>query len=108
MNRLSAGDVSVDDVDCFDSVDGKPLVVSLQDVTFNYRSDEKLIDNLNMNVVQGHIYALLGPSGCGKSTTIKIMLGLMRQQKGSVKVFGQTPNTPACPVPGKFLFSKVS
>src|SRR6476659_3809782 len=36
--------------------------------------------------------ALLGPNGAGKSTTIDLLLGLQRPDRGTVKVFGRTPD----------------
>lgn len=76
-------------------------MVYLENVTYQYGAKEKLIEDLCLNIQQGHIYGLLGPSGCGKSTTLKIILGLLRPHRGKVMVFGSTPYTPDCPVPGK-------
>ena len=46
------------------------------------------LNNLDMEVRKGDIYGFLGPNGSGKSTTIKILLTLVRQEKGTIKVFG--------------------
>jgi ABC-2 type transport system ATP-binding protein len=53
------------------------------------------VDGLSLKVEQGSIMGLIGPNGAGKTTTIKIVLGLLRQDRGQVKVFNQDPwNNP--------------
>jgi ABC-2 type transport system ATP-binding protein len=46
------------------------------------------VNNLNLNIRQGEIFGLLGPNGSGKSTTLKMLLGLVQPDEGSVKVLG--------------------
>ena len=49
------------------------------------------IDDLNLCVGKGEIYALLGPNGAGKTTTINCFLGFVRPDKGRVLVNGNDP-----------------
>lgn len=49
------------------------------------------VDSLNLSLDVGSVTALIGPNGAGKTTTIKMILGLLKPDKGSVKVFGQNP-----------------
>lgn len=49
------------------------------------------VDNLNLSLNEGSVTALIGPNGAGKTTTIKMLLGLLKPDKGSVTVFGQDP-----------------
>ena len=46
------------------------------------------VNNLSLNIRQGEIFGLLGPNGSGKSTTLKMLLGLVQPDEGSVKVLG--------------------
>ena len=46
------------------------------------------VNSLNLAVEPGEIRGLLGPNGSGKSTTMKIILGILRPDAGSVKVLG--------------------
>jgi len=46
------------------------------------------VDNVNLNVRKGEIFGLLGPNGSGKSTTMKMLLGLIQPESGSVRVLG--------------------
>ncbi len=47
------------------------------------------LNNLNLGVEEGEIYGLLGPNGAGKSTTLRILCGLLKQDKGKIEVFGR-------------------
>jgi ABC-2 type transport system ATP-binding protein len=49
------------------------------------------VDNLNLSLEEGSVTGLIGPNGAGKTTTIKMILGLLKPDKGGVKVFGQDP-----------------
>jgi len=46
------------------------------------------VDNVDLNVKPGEIFGLLGPNGSGKSTTLKMLLGLVQPEGGSVNVLG--------------------
>jgi len=46
----------------------------------------KAVDNLSLNINKGEIFGFLGPNGAGKTTTIKSVLGLIKPDKGFVKI----------------------
>ncbi len=46
------------------------------------------VDGLDMRVEAGSIFGFLGPNGAGKTTTIRMLLGLLRPQSGSIAIFG--------------------
>lgn len=48
------------------------------------------VNQVNLLVPKGGIYGFLGPNGAGKSTTIRMLLGLIKETKGEVKVFNQS------------------
>jgi ABC-2 type transport system ATP-binding protein len=48
-----------------------------------------VLRGIDLEAAPGRITAYLGPNGAGKSTTIKILLGIVRDYQGSVKVFGE-------------------
>lgn len=48
------------------------------------------VDQVNLLVPKGGIYGFLGPNGAGKSTTIRMLLGLIKETKGEVKVFNKS------------------
>lgn len=51
--------------------------------------NKKVLKGINLDVHKGQIIGYIGPNGAGKSTTVKIMLGLIEQYTGEIKVFGQ-------------------
>lgn len=65
-------------------------VIEVQNVTFG-RNGEKILDNVNLSVEPGDFYAIIGPNGGGKTTLLKIILGLLTQQSGSVRLLGGKP-----------------
>jgi len=50
---------------------------------------KKVLKGIDLDVYRGQIIGYIGPNGAGKSTTVKIMLGLIEQYTGEVKIFGQ-------------------
>ncbi len=46
------------------------------------------IRDLSLKVPAGALYGFLGPNGCGKTTTIRLLLGLLRPDSGSVRLLG--------------------
>jgi ABC-2 type transport system ATP-binding protein len=46
------------------------------------------LEDIRLNVPEGQIMGLIGPNGAGKSTTIRILLGLVHQDSGEVRVLG--------------------
>lgn len=53
----------------------------------------KALSGVSFNINSGEIFGLLGPNGAGKSTTIKIILGLLKANSGTCKIFGNTIST---------------
>src|SRR4051794_12893712 len=49
------------------------------------------VDHVDLTVEQGDIYGYLGPNGAGKTTTLRMLLGLIRRDGGSVALFGRDP-----------------
>ena len=47
------------------------------------------VDDLDLTVASGELYALLGPNGAGKTTTLRMVAGLIRPDAGSIRVFGE-------------------
>lgn len=63
------------------------VMIEFQQVSRSY--GEKLaVDNLNLGIAAGELFALLGHNGAGKTTAIKMLAGLIRPGSGSVRVGG--------------------
>jgi ABC-2 type transport system ATP-binding protein len=61
--------------------------VVLRDVTKRY-NEIVAVNNINLTIPTGEIFALLGPNGSGKSTTLKMLLSLLQPTAGSINVLG--------------------
>lgn len=51
----------------------------------------RALDGLDLSVLPGEVHGFLGPNGAGKSTTMRVLLGLLRADGGSIQVFGLDP-----------------
>ena len=51
----------------------------------------RALDHLDLEVRSGEVHGFLGPNGAGKSTTIRVLLGLLRADSGSVRLLGGDP-----------------
>lgn len=63
------------------------LMIELVQVCRSY-GDKLAVDRLDLRVAEGQLYSLLGHNGAGKTTTIKMLVGLLRPQSGTVRIGG--------------------
>jgi len=49
------------------------------------------LEDIDLEILTGNFVGILGPNGAGKSTLLKVILGLIRPNKGQVRIFGETP-----------------
>lgn len=66
----------------------KPVIISFENVTKVFRNQMVLRD-LTFQIHQGETVCLIGESGCGKTVNLKLMIGLMKADKGTVKFHGE-------------------
>lgn len=64
-------------------------IIETENLDFSFRSGQKILESLCLQVPAGSIYGFLGPNGAGKTTTLRILLGLLKKQQGNVKLFGK-------------------
>ncbi|MEU2354990.1 ABC transporter ATP-binding protein [Streptomyces misionensis] len=68
----------------------QPPALSLTDVTFSYGpASTPVLDGFHLDLPAGGHLAVVGPSGIGKSTLAALVAGLLRPDRGSVRVFGR-------------------
>ena len=65
------------------------LCISVNDVDFAYTADTPVLENISLNIREGEHVTLTGRTGAGKSTLFKLLMGLYRPQKGSVRIMGR-------------------
>ena len=81
-------------------MDNNESIIQLEHVSRRY-GRKLALDDVSLDVPRGRIFGLVGPNGAGKTTIIKHILGLLRAQKGSVRVLGLDPVRHPCEVLGR-------
>ncbi len=64
-------------------------IIQTDGLTFFYSKDRKALDNVSLNIPKGAIYGFLGPNGAGKSTTMRLLTGILQEQRPTIKLFGK-------------------
>ena len=64
-------------------------IISVSGLTYSYSNGNTILSDIGMNVEEGNIYGFLGPNGSGKTTTLSLLLGLLGQQKGTIRIFDE-------------------
>ena len=66
----------------------RDAIIEIRDLWFSFNSIP-VLKEVNLTVRRGDFIALLGPNGGGKTTLLKLILGLLRPDRGSIKVFNE-------------------
>lgn len=67
-----------------------PPIVEIQRLTRQF-GNKTALDDVSLTVPRGGVFGLIGGNGAGKTTLIKHLLGMLKTQSGSVRVFGLDP-----------------
>src|SRR5258705_11700253 len=62
-------------------------IVEIQGLSKQY-GRRKAVDDVNMTIESGEIFGLVGPNGAGKTTTMRMLVTLLRPDKGEIRVGG--------------------
>jgi ABC-2 type transport system ATP-binding protein len=65
-----------------------PPIISINNLSKTYATGYRALNNINLDIDAGEIFALLGPNGAGKTTLIGIVCGIVRPSAGKVTVGG--------------------
>jgi ABC-2 type transport system ATP-binding protein len=65
-----------------------PPILSITALNKHYKSGRKALDDINLSIEHGEIFALLGPNGAGKTTLISIVCGTVSKTSGMITVDG--------------------
>ena len=63
-------------------------IAALELRSLTKRFDKPAVDQLDLSIASGELYALLGPNGAGKTTTLRMVAGLLRPDSGDIRIFG--------------------
>ncbi|MBU8879409.1 metal ABC transporter ATP-binding protein [Bacillus sp. FJAT-29790] len=68
----------------------KPII-EINQLSYRYEKED-VLEDINLSIDEGAFVGIVGPNGSGKSTLLKLILGLLRMQKGNIQLFGQDIN----------------
>ena len=66
-------------------------MITTSSLSFGYSAAKRVLSNISVKLDKGHIHGLLGCNGIGKTTLLKLICGIMRPQRGEVRVAGVDP-----------------
>lgn len=66
-----------------------PPVIEVRDVVRTFGGKRRVLDGVSFTVHKGDTMVIMGGSGCGKSTLLRHMIGSLRPDEGSIKIFGE-------------------
>jgi ABC-2 type transport system ATP-binding protein len=62
-------------------------ILEIRELTRIYNNGRGITD-ISLDIYKGDVFGFLGPNGAGKTTAMKVMTGLMKADRGSVRIFG--------------------
>ena len=72
-----------------ESIDGLSLDIKVQHLDFAYNTDQTILKDINLDIVQGQFVSLVGTSGSGKSTIANLLTGKLSQYTGEITIGGK-------------------
>lgn len=63
--------------------------IETRELTHRFSATDTILHDVSLTVPTGCIYGFLGPNGAGKTTTLRLVLGLLRRQQGSIDLLGR-------------------
>ena len=78
------------------SSSGGPAI-QVEDLWFSY-GRRKVLQGVSLEVHEGSFAALIGPNGAGKSTLLRLLLGIIKPQKGRIAILGRPPGKQDQPI----------
>ncbi len=65
-------------------------VISVKNVSFAYQPGMQILKDINLDIYEEDFVGIIGPNGGGKSTLLKLIVGILPIQHGSIRLFGKT------------------
>ena len=63
-------------------------IIQIADLDFAYNG-QRVLEEVNLEVWEGDFIAMIGPNGGGKTTLLRLMLGLLKPERGRIRVMGK-------------------
>lgn len=65
-------------------------MIEIKNISKEYKKNEKVINDIDLEIKDGEIFGFLGPNGAGKTTTIKMITGILEIDKGDILIDGKS------------------
>lgn len=88
--RLLQGDNAVSEIS-IDKSNAYNINISVNNISFSYANDKRIIDKVSFAVPHGKKVALVGRTGAGKSTILNLVAGLYKPLEGNITIQGMDP-----------------
>lgn len=79
-------------------------MIEVNGISFHYKKNNRILENIRTTVHAGHIYGLLGLNGVGKTTLLKLIAGLLFPRSGDIRANGLIPQTRSIPFLERIYF----
>jgi len=66
-------------------------IITIKNLSFAYQRENKILENVDLEVFGSDFLGIIGPNGGGKTTLLKIILGLLKPDQGNILVFNKKP-----------------
>jgi len=70
-------------------MDETDILIDLKNIYFSYSPDRRILNGLCLSLCERERIGLIGPNGSGKTTLFHIIMGLLRPDSGSIRIFGR-------------------
>lgn len=77
-----------DEPDCIQTEDGIQGNVDFENISFSYKPETPLIENMNLHIKAGESVAIVGPTGAGKTTIVNLIMRFYEINGGAIKLDG--------------------
>jgi zinc transport system ATP-binding protein len=71
------------------------IIMQLRNLSFAYPGEQAILEQINLDIYQNDFLVMIGPNGSAKTTLLKIMLGLLKPQKGTITMGNAPQKRPA-------------
>ncbi len=65
-------------------------VIELENIVFSYDKTNNVLNGVNFEIYENEYICIIGHNGSGKSTISKVLVGLLKPQEGTIKIYGET------------------
>ena len=69
----------------------KNYEIILENICFAYKQ-RNILENVNLEIQKGEFASIVGPNGGGKTTLLKLILGLIKPDRGKIQILGKSPD----------------